>query len=373
MAKKIHDYLSLLIAIQGNPFGTMEELADAAGISKPTAIKRLRVLQGEEPLDDETPPKRYFVVKPLLSYHKLGLEEFDVLIEVASLKHAKTVEKVAREHPYTAYRSRCFGSTNGLLVQFRIPRGTRALMEKLLDELREREVIRRYQILTKTDSDVQYTSMSLDGWDDETRSWTFDWEAWHAKEAKTKFKHQEIEPSESLPSWFSQDDLHIIREMMIGSRRMNTDIIESLKERDVDFTPQTFSRHLQVIKDEFIDDFRVTFAEEPFDILNSVLVTGRGRPEYLHHLFVKLEGYPIPFESTFRIAEDSFFWFVRLPQEHISPFLNGLFDRMLEMKVSILDYKHSLLYHIWPETFDEETGSWRSDRSFMVDEILDKV
>jgi DNA-binding MarR family transcriptional regulator len=69
------EYLSLLLAVQGNPFGTVEELAKETGTSRPTVTKRLDALH----------KKRIFVVKPLLNNFNLGLEQVDVLLETKDL------------------------------------------------------------------------------------------------------------------------------------------------------------------------------------------------------------------------------------------------------------------------------------------------
>ncbi len=66
------DYLSLLIALQENPLGTVDELHMVTGNSKPTVAKRLRELQGHTEIGKRKTTQRYFVVKPLMNINKLG-------------------------------------------------------------------------------------------------------------------------------------------------------------------------------------------------------------------------------------------------------------------------------------------------------------
>ena len=103
------DYLSLLIAVQENPLGTIDELAKRVGISKPTATKRLEILHGRN---------KYFIVNPLLDYHNLGLEAVDLLVDVSDHEGILLLEKTATSHPYTAYRGRCYSicSSQGCFV-----------------------------------------------------------------------------------------------------------------------------------------------------------------------------------------------------------------------------------------------------------------
>lgn len=371
--KRLKDYLSLLIALQNNPFGTTDELSDESDISKPTVIKRLRVLQGAEPIVPETSPKKYFTVEPILDYSTLGLEPVDILAETKTLDGVKALEQIALAHPYTVYRSRCFGSPNGILLQFRTPLDTRKKIEELFESLWDRDILLNYQILPTNNSIVRYTSMQLKGWDANDARWEFDWKTWfNSPTKKTLEPLPESEPGKSL-EWMTKNDLHIIRELMIDTRRKNTEIIDELESRGISFTPQTFGRHLQIIKDECIRGYRVVIAPEPFDVLNNILVIGKSEQSHLEKLVAKTQFRDFPFESTIRIADENLFWFVRLNQHHISPFLNGLFDTLKETKICFLDYEHSYLYNIWPDAFDEDKKEWRADDAFLLDRVLSSL
>ncbi|MBD3404960.1 MAG: hypothetical protein GF411_02355 [Candidatus Lokiarchaeota archaeon] len=365
------DYLSLLIAIQNNPFGTTDELSSESDISKPTVIKRLRVLQGEKRLIPEEDPKKYFSVKPILNYSALGLEPVDILAETSDLQSTEILENVAYEHPYTAYRSRCFGNPNGVLFQFRTPAGTSNLIQELFEILWNRGTISGYHILPVKDSILRYTSMQLTGWNENDSRWEFDWKRWF--KASTRKRVESHKTSTSVLETLTKDDLHILRELMVDSRRKNLEIIEQLAQRGVDFTPQTYSRHQQMIKDQCTLGFRVAIDPEPFDVLTNLLVIGTADSEYLQELVAKTQFIPFPFESTIRISNNHLFWYIRLNQDHVSPLLNGLFEKIENMRVCFLDYRNSFLYNIWPDAFDEEEKEWRVDRAFMIDRVTDSL
>jgi hypothetical protein len=79
---------------------------------------------------------------------------------------------------------------------------------------------------------------------------------------------------------------------------------------------------------------------------------------------------PIPFQSTLRVSDNDLFWLVRLSPSHLSTLLTNLHENLDDISVTLIDYTHSFLYSIWPETFDEENQTWRTDREFLVEQAL---
>ncbi len=375
MEKLTERYLSLLTALQNNPFGTADELAEAAKISKPTVLRRLQALNGSDDVyeDSDLPSgEQYFVVKPLLNFRELGLEQVDALIDVKHADMIEQLEEIAKSHPYTIYRSRCFGSVNGLLLQFAVPLNSSPLIKELFEKLTETDSIARYKILPTSKSIPIYSSMKIDGWDADQRTWNFDWSEWFKLGKSSKIKRvEEREPTTSL-EWLTKDDVFIISELMRSARRKNTEIISALEEHDVAFTPQTFGRHLKIINDRCIRGYRVTFHPIFFETLAGVLIYGTSDPKILGALKKKFEKNPPPFESTLRVHEDKIFWYLRIPQSLTNPFLNEAIALIEFIDMCYLDYRNSLLYYIWPKTFDEDSHSWRKDISFLLHDVIKK-
>lgn len=358
-------YLSLLIAIQEMPFGTLEKLAKKARVSKPTAAKRLRELQGLRG------GKSYFSVTPLLNYRSLGLEAVDVLLSTPDLKSMETLENVATNHPYTGYRCRCYGSSNGLFLQFRTPQGTTRLIRELIEHLSDKGLATDAKFLATGNERTIHTSLRIKGWDPNAMTWKFDWDKWFQKvpEPSEGTGGLSSEPGSAL-RWLTKNDIHVIRELMNGARRKNSDVIKALSKRGVHITPQTFSRRLKTIEDECIEGYRVTFDPVAFDIYSNVIVFGSGNAQHLDALRLKMEQDPIPFESTLRTTGENLFWFIRLQPTHLSPLFTNLFSNLSEMSVCIMDYSHTFIYFLWPDTFNGDIGRWRTDPAFMVDDVL---
>jgi DNA-binding Lrp family transcriptional regulator len=356
------EYLSLLIAIQEAPFSTIDELARKTGTSKPTVTKRLRELQ----------EKKLFRVKPLLHYYNLGQEAVDILLETDSLDNIKRLEEIATKHPYTTYRARCYGHLNGLLMQFRIPMGTRSHIEELVNRLKEEGIVKGYEILPSGSGFSERTSMKLAGWNPESMTWDFDWDEWFKiTPSASTFEMEEGPPGKSL-SWLTQKDTHIIYELMDGSRRKNVDIVKAIQEEGVSLTPQTFSRRYRMIRKECIAGFVVAFKPEAFDIHNNVIIVGEGKKEEIEKLRARIRESSIPFESTFRSSENKMFWFIRLQASLLSGLLANLYSLLDRMSVYILDYNNCFFYYPWPKYLDEKQHKWMDDYDFMVTDVLEK-
>ncbi|MEM2142094.1 MAG: Lrp/AsnC family transcriptional regulator [Candidatus Thorarchaeota archaeon] len=360
-------YLSLLIAIQENPFGRLIDLARSTGMSKPTVAKRIRELQGENG------GKRYFAIMPLLNYGRMGLTPIDVLLSTPNLAALETLEAVARHHPYSAYRGRCFGSTNGLLMQFRVPEGTEGHLHSLVERLKENGIVDSAKFLSTNSNSTTHTSFRLSGWDPNSMTWDFNWHEWFARmsEVQPNTRGRETEVP-SVLRWLTRRDVLIINELMKGSRRKHSEIIASLKTRGVSITPKVFSQRMFMIRNECIDGFRVTFDADAFDINTNLIIFGKSDRAYLQSLASNLKTNPIPFESTLRISDTELFWFIRLQPTHLSSVLTNLYASLSEMRVGLIDYNHSYVFHLWEETFDPASRTWIGRPDFMVEQVLER-
>ncbi len=280
------------------------------------------------------------------------------------------LEKISDDHPYTSYRGRCFGHHNGLHMQFRVPVGSRPLIEELIDRLKDDGTVSDASFFDGRPCHTAYSTMRIEGWDSDTMVWKFDWKEWFDSKIGRVILNQPEVPSKKPPDWFTKKDAHILRELMIGARRKNLDIIKSLRTEGVDITPQTFSRRYQVLRDEIITGFRVALDPTAFDIYNSVLIFGSANETYLNNLSSRLSKNPIPFQSTMRTCGEQMLWSIRLQASHLSLLLSNLHSNLDSMSVYVVDYTNTLRYHLWPETFDDSIPSWRTDRNFMIEDVL---
>jgi DNA-binding Lrp family transcriptional regulator len=356
------EYLSLLIALQQNPLATIEELAKRTNTSRPTIAKRLNELS--------TKKKQYYSVGPQLNYWKLGLEPVDVILETESISSIFRLEEIATLHPYTAYRGRCYGAKNGILMQYRTPQGSRRLIQKMIKALEKEDIITAYRFLPSGKGPALYTSMNLLGWDPKSFTWRFDWNKWFKKPSRPLIWKDHSSESGSALSWLTKRDVSILSELMVNSRRKQTELISALKKVKVSITPQTLSRRLKLLQNECISGYRVSYDPAAFDIYNNAVIVGKGNSDYIHRLASRVRKYPIPFDSTLHLSDDELFWYVRLQASHMSSLLTNLYMNLNEMDVYLVDYSHAMQYYIWPETYDEDNQCWREDEEFMIDSVL---
>ena len=81
-------------------------------------------------------------------------------------------------------------------------------------------------------------------------------------------------------------------------------MIESIKKKGVEFTPQTFGRRLKMIQNECIMKYRVTYDPAAFDIVTNILLTGKSTKKFLQELYSRMIERPIPFRSTMKISKE---------------------------------------------------------------------
>jgi DNA-binding Lrp family transcriptional regulator len=355
-------HILALIALQERPFATIAELAERVGVSRPTMKKKIEFLEGKQ-------GHPFFYVIPLLNCDAMQLEQIDILIDVSSFDDVLRLEKLAVDHPYTAYKSRCYGAYNGAFLQFRVPRGTSHLVDDLVDTMTLKGQIRKYALRSVEPSDSIFTSMSVDAWNMRSMSWNFDWTTWFDSSVR-KGRGRIRQDVQDVFQWLKKEDLFILQQLMMNARRNNRRIIDAMREQGAEITPQTFGRRLKLIQKSCVDGYRVTFDPETFDVISSILIMGNSDETYLKELRRKMVNNPIPFESTFRTTDDHLFWFVRLSPNHLSTLIEKLHPHLENMSVTMLDYTKSTLFAIWPETYDEQTKYWRTDEKFMLHDVL---
>jgi DNA-binding Lrp family transcriptional regulator len=348
------------MAIQENPLATVTELVDRVDGSKPTVIKRLSFLREQ----------RYFSVKALLNEHNMGFDAVDVFLDAPNLRNVEKIERMATNHPYTGYRSRCFGAHNGVYLQFRNPVGSNDLIEEVIKILKDDGIVENYRIIPVGLEPTINASMKLDAWNPNSMSWTFDWLTWFDSDVETVKPSKPKTTSGNVLDWITKNDLYILQQLMYSAKRSNTDMIREIKNSGVSFTPQTFGRRLRLVDEGCVEKYRVDFNPNAFDILSNILIHGSGKKKYLRDMFSKMSKNPIPFASTMRVTDSDLFWYVRMPSTHLSSLLSNLHHNLENMTVTLIDYPNSFLYSIWPEILDEENKVWRQDREFMIDQAL---
>ncbi|MBN1329939.1 MAG: hypothetical protein JXA54_10745 [Candidatus Heimdallarchaeota archaeon] len=348
--------LELLIALQERPLASASTIAKAVKLSTPTVITRLDLLKQD---------KSYYNVCADLIPDTLGLEIIDVFIEINDLENLIYFEDhICYNHPYTLFRIRCFGTFNGLFVQFRIPKSSQNLLHDLLDHLKTQNRIQSYFIPSVIPSTLSiYTKANLKNWEPNMMRWNFDWKTWSKKLDIIDSKRIQRPVKKSVISKFDSLDISLLQEITMSARRKNTEIMDSQKmDKNEIGLQQKISRKLKFLSENVVSQYRVFLRWEAFEIYNSFLIISECDNVIANKLQNLLFKEPVPFESTYRITETGFLWYMRCPASHFSYISELLWRLSKKIKFYYLDYKNSEFYGLWKGSFDFTTNQWSTEQ-----------
>ena len=345
----------------------IEQLAKRVNLSRTTVSRDLKWLSGE----DSKSSRRYFRVGPELNEPALDLETVDVFLETSDFESLSILEKVCDAHPYTKYRARCFGAHPGLFTQFRIPIGTIEHIKSLLKKLRTQKHLEQFTILPTIGADPIFSVTRLEHWNIESFTWDFDWKKWANTKGRTPPKDQAS--PKPLIHLLESRDISILNQLGHGARRKQKAIIDDLDKEGIQISSQDLSRHLALLNEKFIRSYMLYLDTDAFDLYSNVLLTATCDSEFAEQLELRMKSNPIPFQSTLKVKGGFLLWFLRLPPSHLSTFLAYLQEQVKDLNLSLLDYFSSQVYGVWSGAFIESEKSWRIDRKFLVQEVLDSI
>ncbi|UYP43740.1 hypothetical protein NEF87_000025 [Candidatus Lokiarchaeum ossiferum] len=370
--------IKVLMALEEKPLATFDELASMTGFPKSSVFNIYESLNEEK--KEELP---FFSVLALPNIKNLGLEIVDVIVESPKSSQYKFLKEFCLEHPYTAYDGRSYGSTNGMLIQFRIPQGTSSFIEEVFHHFSSCGIIESFQLFSFPDNYI-YTTTQVKYWNHSALSWDFSWKSWFNLEnslwdqgtfeqekiaSQPKLNQGVVEPS--ALKWLKQSDIHILIELMKNSRRKRVEFMQKLEEnKNLKFTRQTFSRRLKKLSEECVQGHRLFFKSHAFDLHNPTLLIGYASERFIENLYIHLQKHPIPFTSTFKHNKKSFFWYIHMPSTHLSDLLFELNPYLENLQLNVIDHPRSLIYYFYAKAFDEKTKQWNKSHDFMVDDVL---
>ncbi|MFQ5977838.1 MAG: AsnC family transcriptional regulator [Candidatus Heimdallarchaeota archaeon] len=362
--------LKLLIALQEQPTAPYTTLAQKMGLSPQTISHRLQRLR----------ERGHGKVKAAIDSDVLNLEYINVLLEVTSLNKIPKIEKLVEVHPYGLYRSRCFGSFNGAFLQFRIPKGSRKALLVMLDRLKAAGIIRKKSEIPTIGRTI-YTRPQLAFWNPEDYEWEFSWLEWmngEVLESNPLFDENNLteRPKKEVTLLDKLDyiDMHLLRYLTIDARQKQRQITKAVnKDIHSQIPPQRINERLKYLMDHAVRDYRVFVKWNVLDIYSTVLLVCEATPSAVDYFRKRLIENPPPFDTAFYLTTNGFMWFVRCPSSHLSGLTEILAEKVSNLSLNVLDYRHTQLYWFWPGIYDKETKSWKVSESFMVDEPLSSI
>ncbi|RMG41743.1 MAG: Lrp/AsnC family transcriptional regulator [Methanobacteriota archaeon] len=369
----------LIQYLQKFPMATFVEVADFLGITPPTAKRKFLQLT-----NGQTGIIKNVVAKPKLS--SLEMKKWTCILTFESWKQLKkqlsNLYEFALDHPYTAYINQLYGSKNGVILQFNIPmKGEREFAEalKLIEAHTKSEVLQ-----FKDEMFHFQTEINLGYWGE--KNWEFNVDSWFAADNNNvvwENEHQTRQDPTLIFKRMRMDDIIIIREMMINSRRKHTEIIEDINSSDdyseEEKSPFTQERRRQVSRRfEFIErhgiieDYELLFDKRYLGIDHFLIYTGHIEKEYVKRLMNRIMDPEFPFYSQLRILEDgTFYWLLHIPPSLISEMTRFVFSISSTFEVLHLDTKpeNSYTFPIWHRNFVPKEG-WKVGSEWMGIEFV---
>ena len=338
-------------ALGRDPLGSVKELSLDAGVTPITFSNRFRQLRQDNIL---------LSISAQLSYSILGLDGMLLFLEVP-FNNIEVVERSLDKHPYTRYRVRCLGDTNGMYAVMAIPQGSISLLLKFCDELRRMGLVNRYRYeysvaaWSHTETDFKYYDIRSDSWD-------FDWASWMRGFTR--------DPP-PLPSYsvvmdqLDERDMKILRQLTMDARDKKKDIAERAG------VPNYFlTRRRQFYeRSGVISCYRVVVhrnASRLFATLLFECICPIGVTETFAEAIKRL-----PFQSTLVPIKDGFILQTALPSIDL-PHMGRILQRYCdEVRVTWSDYDSSMRYWLWDIPLQSE--GWLASKEFMVTDVIGQV
>lgn len=351
--------LKILTALHGNPQGNINSLSKSAKMSSATFIRNLKKLQTEGILD-----KGGFV-SAQIAYSAVGLEVVTVFAD-ALQKNWTTIEEMCEIHPYSIYRTRCFGSTNGIFAIFAVPTGSVSYLISIFDILKKKEIFSSYHMHRLLNQQI-YTEADFRLYDNKTGIWNFNWDLWEKTiNEKSSFELQEFPPS--IIHQMNAIDMQILRHLSIDARKERKEIAQK-----VGIPAYHLSRRLKFYRKNQVNSaFRILFGLTSLNLITPALVECVVDSETKNRI-----GYAIsklPFQGNFIPTETGFILYLILPPSDFPKLASAVLKNVGEANLMWCDYAKTVRY--WFDSGEKSNfrdGHWLATKDFLLDKILNDL
>lgn len=355
--------IQLLLTLQKEPLQSYSKIAEDLDKSVKTISRWVKRLEDNN---------LFSPVRALISYSKLNLEICEVVVEIKDLTSVKKVEKFCDAHPYTAYRSRINGAINGLHIEFIAPKGSKNYYKKILDELKNRELIFSFKIFDVIERAFS-TKFNLTYWNNDRLTWIYNWESWHSKLNSNDLPSI---PQNKLPTFdkelfdkLDQVDICLIRLLNENAKMKLKDMEARIEEHlNVKESVQRISERVKVIKEHFIHENRLSLNFKTLNIYNRLILDVRCNKTFTNKIRSLMHSNPPPFPSRLFSTTDGFIWYINIPTSDFSKFLSIFWNSEVEKyNVSFIDYTSVQQYAFWEQNYDPKIKDWKKSEEHIVD------
>ncbi len=349
-----HLDLSTLSALCAEPLSSYQRLAKITRISVQSFKRRMVALANASIL---------LRVGARVNYSSLNLQVMPVLASVP-FSRVPTVEKACDLHPYTRYRVRCLGSSNGLFMIFAIPTGTEFQLTEFFEGLKKLGLVNEYRILHAIAEPV-YRNADFSSYDPGSDSWGFRTAKW-ARGLDTRQGELRQLASSNLEK-LDHRDLSLIRLLTEDARKP-----QKLIAKELHLPEYHVSRRFKFISENrIVPSWEVFLGRKLFRLAPGALFEAVCNLSTTRAVARGLE--TLPFQASFFPTSDGFLLFLGLPTALFTEIGAIMLERSKAVSIMWTDYDTSMRYYFDETPFVEKTGQWNADRAFVTDMPLSSL
>jgi len=351
--------MRVLIALHNNPLGDINSLSRQAGISPITFVRSLKKLQTEGLFD-----KRGYVSSQI-SFSAVGMELVVVFMD-APQRNWKKIEEMCDKHPYTSYRVRCYGDTNGIFALFAMPTGSLSWLLQLLDIMKKNGTFTDYRLHRLLNEQI-YTEVDFRLYDNRLGTWSFDWDGW----AKIIDKGNSVQLKEFPPTvlhHMTAVDMQVLKQLSMNARKEKKEIA-----KEVGIPAYQLSRRLKFYKqNNVVGAYRILFGLAAVNLITPALiecVVDAQAKESIASAASRL-----PFQGNFIPTGEGFVLYSTLPAPDFPKLADVLLQHVDEARLMWCDYASSVRY--WFEGSEQSNfrdGKWGTSKELLVDGVLSDI
>jgi len=286
------------------------------------------------------------------------------MLATVSVANVPKVERACELHPYSRYRVRCLGSTNGLFMMFAIPQGTEFQLIEFLDKLKQLGLIDSYKILHAT-AEMTYATPDLTLYDIASDTWRVKIKAWvnHLGEGL-----DELQPF--VPSLLKSLDLNDLK--LIRSLTMNARKPQKLVAKELHLPEYDISRRLKFIfENHIVSSCEILLGRKLFRIGPLALFHATCNIQTTRTFVTGIR--KLPFQSWLSPTSEGFLLFMGLPTSLFTEVGTAILSRSEKLDITWVDYDTSMRYYFDESPYDEESGNWKTSRDFVIDEPISQL
>jgi DNA-binding Lrp family transcriptional regulator len=345
--------VAVLSALSEEPLASFDKLGRVSGLSPAGTRKRMIKL-----VENGFLSKQF--VRAQVNYSAVGLETVIVLVDSspASWSH---LEAACDAHPYTQFRIRVMGSTNGFVLVFAVPQNSRSQLLEFLAAMKARGFLNSYSVhLPVSNWGHSETRFSL--FDPLTSKWHFNWGEWESEVLAAEGVHSL--PPASIAHELDKTDVAILRALSVDARAEKKGLAEKLGIKDYDL-----SRRLKFIEDNhLVSYYRVTHETGILGIAMTVVLKCKASLEFTGKVLNSANR--LPFQGSVYPLEDGFLVLANMPPEEVTGLVTTMQKHCSSVDLMWGDYSSSMKYFFDNDPSNFGPSAWNTDRHYMIDAPL---